>query len=169
MCPAASVAKLIASRQGAMMMLVMSNGRTMKFTPERLEQIKNLVERGKKREEIAEIIGVTLGSLQVTCSRLGISLRPPRFHVINGAPKPPEQPRQIAATMQNSQPLERPTLAIGTRYRGQERMIDVPLNSEMMGQLALEAQLRGVTIGELVIEVIVAVLKKDFFETVLRK
>jgi len=38
-----------------------------------------------------------------------------------------------------------------------------------LGQLALEAQLRGVTIGELVIEVIVAVLKKDFFETVLRK
>ena len=54
-------------------------GRTMKFTPERIEQIKNLVERGMRREEIATIIGVTVGSLQVTCSRLGISLRPPRF------------------------------------------------------------------------------------------
>src|SRR5262249_58810787 len=32
------------------------------------------------------------------------------------------------------------------RYRGQERMIDVPLNSEVMEQLALEAQLRGMTI-----------------------
>jgi hypothetical protein len=52
-----------------------SNGRPIKFTPERLEQIRNLVERGIKREEIAETIGVTLGSLQVTCSRLGISLR----------------------------------------------------------------------------------------------
>src|SRR5262249_22520380 len=135
-------------------------GRRVKFTPERPEQIKNLVERGKKREEIAEIIGVTVGSLQVTCSRLGISLRPPRSHVIKGAPRPAEQPRQ---------PLERPTLAIRARYRGQARMIDVPLNSEMMGQLALEAQLRGVTISELVTEVIVAVLKKDFFETVLRK
>jgi hypothetical protein len=48
-------------------------------------------------------------------------------------------------------------------------MIDVPLNSEVMEQLALEAQLRGMMIGELVTEVIVAVLKKDFFETVLRK
>ena len=46
-----------------------------KYTPERIEQIKNLVERGKPREEIAELIGVTVGSLQVTCSRLGISLR----------------------------------------------------------------------------------------------
>ena len=30
------------------------------------------------REEIAETIGVTLGSLQVTCSKHGISLRRPR-------------------------------------------------------------------------------------------
>jgi hypothetical protein len=50
-------------------------GRPIKFTPERVQQIRNLVERGKSREEIAELIGVTLGSLQVTCSRLGISLR----------------------------------------------------------------------------------------------
>ena len=30
--------------------------------PERIEQIKNLVEHGKRREEIAELIGVTVGS-----------------------------------------------------------------------------------------------------------
>jgi hypothetical protein len=36
------------------------------------------VERGKSREEIADLIDVTVGSLQVTCSRLGISLRQPR-------------------------------------------------------------------------------------------
>ena len=52
-------------------------GGPTKFTPERIQQIRNLVERGKSREEIAELIGVTLGSLQVTCSRLGISLRRP--------------------------------------------------------------------------------------------
>ena len=55
-------------------------GRQVKFTPERIEQIKNLVERGKRREEIAELIGVTVGSLQVTCSRLGISLRRPSIN-----------------------------------------------------------------------------------------
>ena len=55
--------------------LTNSRGRQIKFTPERLQQIRNLVERGKSREEIAELIGVTVGSLQVTCSRLGISLR----------------------------------------------------------------------------------------------
>src|SRR6516165_6718733 len=52
-----------------------TRGRQIKFTPERLQQIRNLVERGKSREEIAELIGVTVGFLQVTCSRLGISLR----------------------------------------------------------------------------------------------
>lgn len=57
-----------------------SRGRQIKFTPERIQQIKNLVERGKCREEIAELIGVTVGSLQVTCSRLGISLRRPTFN-----------------------------------------------------------------------------------------
>jgi hypothetical protein len=46
-------------------------GRGIKFTPERIQQIRNLVERGKSREEIAELIGVTVGSLQVTCSKLG--------------------------------------------------------------------------------------------------
>jgi hypothetical protein len=57
-----------------------NSGRQIKFTPERIQQIKNLVERGKRREDIAELIGVTVGSLQVTCSRLGISLRRPTFN-----------------------------------------------------------------------------------------
>ena len=47
-----------------------TRGRQIKFTPERLEQIRNLVERGKSREEIAESIGVTVGSLQVTCFKV---------------------------------------------------------------------------------------------------
>jgi hypothetical protein len=50
-------------------------GRRIKFTPERVQQIRNLVERGKSRGEIAELIGVTVDSLQVTCSKLGINLR----------------------------------------------------------------------------------------------
>src|SRR6266568_4058981 len=59
-------------------------GGRIKVTPERIQQIKNLVERGKSREEIAELIGVTVGSLQVTCSRFGISLRLRRPTLNNG-------------------------------------------------------------------------------------
>jgi Helix-turn-helix domain of resolvase len=57
---------------------VLTRRRQKKFTPERIQQIKNLVEQGTSREKIAELIGVTVGSLQVTCSRLGISLRRPK-------------------------------------------------------------------------------------------
>jgi len=61
-------------------MTTQSRERPVKFTPERIQQIKNLVARSKSREEIAELIGVTVDSLQVTCSRLGISLRRPTFN-----------------------------------------------------------------------------------------
>src|SRR5215471_17708838 len=63
---------------------ILPRGRQTKFTPERIQQIRNLVERGKSREEIADLIGVTLGSLQVTCSRLGVSLRRPIFNTGTG-------------------------------------------------------------------------------------
>ena len=58
----------------------MTNGspsarRGRKFTPEAIDKIKELVAQGASREEIASLLGVTVGSLQVTCSRLGISLR----------------------------------------------------------------------------------------------
>ena len=59
-------------------------GKQSKFTPTNIQQIINLVERGKSREEIAEIIGVTPGTLAVTCSRLKISLRGPRFDLGTG-------------------------------------------------------------------------------------
>ena len=47
----------------------LNRGRPTRFTPERIQQVRNLVERGKSQDEIAEIIGVTTASLQVTCSK----------------------------------------------------------------------------------------------------
>jgi len=69
-------------RNGRNIQRPLISGGATKFTPERIQQINNLVERGKSREEIAELIGVTVGSLAVTCSKLGISLR--RRMVNNG-------------------------------------------------------------------------------------
>ena len=89
----------------------------VKFTPERIEQIKNLVERGKRREEIAELIGVTVGSLQVTCSRLGISLRhPTRQPRLKPVPTPPSEPAKAADV---------PRFAIIVRNRGEERTTEL--------------------------------------------
>jgi hypothetical protein len=53
----------------------LGRGRPIKFTPERMQQISNLVDRGKSPDQIAEVIGITTDTLQVACSKLGISLR----------------------------------------------------------------------------------------------
>jgi hypothetical protein len=58
--------------------------RRTKFTDANLRQIVNLVERGTSPSEIAEIIGVTLGTLKATCSKLHISLRRPSFDTGTG-------------------------------------------------------------------------------------
>src|ERR1700737_2498533 len=59
----------------------LGRGRPIKFTPERMQQISNLVERGKSPDQIAEIIGITTDTLQVACSKLGISLRRHTFDI----------------------------------------------------------------------------------------
>jgi hypothetical protein len=185
---------------------VLIRGRQIKFTPERIQQIKNLVERGKSREEIAELIGVTVGSLQVTCSRLGISLRRPTFNTGAGSLRR-EEPRFKVSTpallQLTTERLERharpgpaeqaqaPTpcqaqdtapwqgwakrakeagaasFAIRMQYRGEERTTELPLTQDVMGQLAFEAAFRNVTIGELIGELIAALLNKDLLQTVL--
>ena len=130
---------------------VVTRGRRLKFTPERIQQIKNLVERGKSSGEIAELIGVTVGSLQVTCSRLGISLRQPRFKTGTGplrrngsallqltkerpeqnsrsAPVDPAQaptPRQEWAKTANGAGAA--SFAIKMQYRGDVRTTELPL------------------------------------------
>ena len=186
---------------------VLTRGRQTKFTPERIQQIRNLVERGKSREEIAELIGVTLGSLQVTCSRLGVSLRRPTFNtgaglLWRGAPglkgtgnhhpddaskgvilqstkERPEQNPQSAPVEQAQTPTphqERAksmnevglaNFAIRMRYKGDERTTELPLTHDMIGQLAFEAELRNMRIGELIGELIVGMLKKNLFQAAL--
>src|SRR5262245_29499077 len=73
-------------------------GRQSKFTPDKIRQIINLVERGKSREEIAEMVGVTVGTLQVTCSKLGISLRRPTFDTATGLLRRDQRPASAPHT-----------------------------------------------------------------------
>ena len=185
---------------------VLARGRQTKFTPERIQQVKNLVERGRSREEIADLIGVTLGSLQVTCSRLGVSLRRPTFNIgtgllrrsepgPNGKPlgggsnsgplqltkEPPEQNSQSAPVEQAQIPTphqERTkrmnevglaNFSIRMRYKDEERTTELPLTHDMISQLAFEAELRNMRIGELIGELMVAMLKKDLFQAVLEQ
>jgi hypothetical protein len=177
---------------------LLNRGRPKKFTPEKIQQIRNLVERGRSRDEIAEMIGVTTGTLQVTCSKLGISLRRPTFDVgagllrpryqKNGSPNqsgsPPESSEIECAERAHAAPEppigeEARSAAVGTRrkvkdgipaafairmqYKGQERSTVISLDKEMIAQLAIEAEIRGMQIGELVTALIRAIVNKDLF------
>ena len=133
-----------------------SRGRPVKFTPERIQQIKNLVERSKSREEIAELIGVTVDSLQVTCSRLGVSLRRPTFNSGLVSLRRNE-PRLDQVHTPRSGPLGKPaneagaaSFAIKMQYRGEERVTELPLTQDMITQLAVEAAFRSVPICDLI-------------------
>ncbi len=180
-------------------------GRPIKFTPERIQQIRNLVERGKSREEIAELIEVTVGSLQVTCSKLGISLRRPRLD--NGIrllprgkpvpsdgrttpdlscdvsvplqpigegsrqdsqPGPPEQTRYT--TPHQGRPKAKEVdfaLTLTMHYKGEERTTELALTQLAIGQLALEAGLRDMRIGEFISELVTGTVQKNLFQRVL--
>src|SRR6516162_6203663 len=157
-------------------------------------------ERAEKRSP--SLIGMTVGSLQVTCSRLGISLRRPvvfnngmgllrRGGTHNGtstytASRRGGVPPISGQPQQNSQsgPLEQPqattpheerartgemgtNLALRMKYRAYERTGELPLTQDMIWQLAFEAQFRNMSIGELVGELLIAIMKRDLFQHVL--
>jgi hypothetical protein len=129
----------------------------VKFTPQVIEQIKGLVAAGIRRDEIANRVGVTVGSLQVTCSRLGISLR--RIILTNGSERhtldvhgrtiPTPGSVGIAHVREQkevSQPVARAThlanFAVMMRHKGKEKATDLPLPSAAIEVLALEAMWR---------------------------
>jgi hypothetical protein len=56
------------------MVRVRKRGRSTRFTDEVLDNIRQWVAEGIGREKIAKRLGTTPGSLQVSCSRKGISL-----------------------------------------------------------------------------------------------
>ena len=143
------------------------SGRSLKFTPERIQQIKNLVERGTGRDEIAALIGVTVGSLAVTCSRLGISLRRPKLN--NGVNV--LQRRRPVSTLLKREPThmkpDEAKFALILQYNGRECTTELPLSPDKIGILALEGEFRGMSISAFISELITSTVKNDLFRQVL--
>ena len=123
------------------------------FTPERITQIKNLIEQGKTRAQVAELIGTSVASLAVTCSRLGISLRPYgrdlTRYLGNGKLK-------LLSQIENDLSI---TLTI--HYKGREQTVDLPISRELFGQIAIEASMKNVTAGEMIVKLIQHALEND--------
>jgi hypothetical protein len=159
-----------------------AKGIRVKFTPQVIENIKEFVAQGISRDEIANRLGVTLGSLQVTCSRMGISLR--RIILPNGSGRHTADVRGripapgsvgIAHTREQkevSQPAARTapsaTFAVTIRDRGKEQTSEIPLPSPAIEVLTLEAMSRDLNIAELIGQVLVATIKKDMIQKILR-
>jgi hypothetical protein len=174
--------------------LLTISSRPLRVTPERIGQIKNLVERGYSREEIAELLNLSVDSLQVACSRFGISLR--RAVLGNGVglrqrsgqigaglnhgsdnstssqPPLPQQEedlhhlRQIHAAAQHRE-ADSALFTIRIRYKGEERTTELPLTKAVIDRLALEADLHHVRIDELVSKLIIKTMKKGLLQLVL--
>ena len=134
--------------------------RPTKFTPERIQQIKDLVARGMACEEIATLVGVTVGTLKVTCSRLGISLRRPRSRT--GL-------LPLRATTRVPPSTNTATFSICVRYNGKEQSSELPLTPAMVGQLALEASSRDQKISDLAKDLLQEVTKKGLIDEVLKE
>jgi hypothetical protein len=136
-----------------------AHGRQSKFTPERIQQIRELIARGETCEAIAARIGVTVGTLKVTCSRLGISLRRPRVKLL------PATATKRVRTAGSANAV----FTIRMKYNGKEQETVLPLTPEMVSQLALEASARDQRIGELAKDLLQAVTKKGLFDKVLKE
>ena len=158
-------------------------GKPVKFTPEAIEKIKVLVAQGVGRQEIANLLGVTVGSLQVTCS-FGVSLRrnilhsgtTPHLRDPNGRAIPPQGSVGVAYARETEEVSQKivangaasTKISITMRYRGKEISSDLPLTSGAISDLALIATLRHLSMAELVGQVLAGAIKKDMIEKILR-
>jgi len=151
-------------------------GRRVKFTAQVIKNIKDFLAEGISRDEIANRLGVTVGSLQVTCSRLGISLR--RITSPNGSRRHTADVRPGAvgiAHVREQKGVSQPEACaapvgkfeIVMRHQGKEQTTDIPLSLAAIEVLALEATWRDLAIAELLGQILAAAINKDMIHKVL--
>ena len=153
-----------------------------KFTPQAVQKIKELVAKGVSRDEIANQLDVTVGSLQVTCSRLGISLRRNQnglaCYTLDGRGAIPargsigivdlhvHKPGEVSQAAAHDAPLAKCALMMS--HQGKELATNIPLTSRAIEGLALEATFQDLGIIQLLGQMLVAAIKKDIIDEILR-
>jgi hypothetical protein len=144
--------------------------RATKFTPANIQKIKDFVAQGISREEIAKFLDVTVGSLQVTCSRLGISLRrhndaarirvESRAFVSNG--------RVYAGHLQRELD-SRARFQLVLQSQGKEVTTEIAIAASDVGRLGLEASAQDLGLTDLMSQVLTQALKKGLIQEILGK
>jgi hypothetical protein len=120
------------------------------------------VAEGISRERIAKLIDVSVGSLQVTCSRLGISLRRSGTRCARVLSGP--NPLPMVGHMQTGTHFQIILERDGTR-----RTTELPLTNSDIGRLALEAEARNMSMAQLLTAIATMAVKKDLIEEILRE
>jgi hypothetical protein len=138
-----------------------------KFTPDNIARIKEWVARGFSRDEVANRLHVTVGSLQVTCSKLGISLRKKSLTKDNGAIAYglPQRSIEHAPEAAHSAQVK---FALLLKTQNRQAAFDLPLRADLIKQLALEASMRGQSVADLIGKILSQVLQKDLVGELLR-
>jgi hypothetical protein len=142
-------------------------GRASKFTSQAIEKIKEMVAQGVNREEIAQLLDVTVGSLQVTCSRLGISLRRPRMRYSSYERLKLQLPDAGSKVEVVEKARPKGKVAITMQQGDVLRTIDVPLSNKAIGELALLASLREVGLVELIAQILSGAIDKGLVGKIL--
>jgi hypothetical protein len=115
-----------------------------------------MVAQGLSRQEIAQRLDVTVGSLQATCSKLGVSLGRPRMRY----------PSSEVGLIEKGSRLK-VKIAITIQRGDQLRTLDVPLSNKAIGELALLASLREVGLVELIAQILSGAVERDLVERML--
>ena len=143
-------------------------GRQRKFTPENITRIKNWVAQGVGREELANRLGVTVGSLQVTCSRLGISLRKNTLTKGNGTiAHELAQPSIEHATA--AAQLAQAKFSLLLKRQNTQVTFDLHLRAGLIEQLVLHASVRGESVVDLIGKILSQVIQKDLVDELLHQ
>jgi hypothetical protein len=142
----------------------------VKFTPANLQKIKEWVAQGMGRDDIARSLDVTIGSFQVTCSRLGISLRKrdnsPRDR--GGSRTFVSNNTAYRAHLQRERDSQA-KFQLVLQSQGAAQTIDLPFTASEVGRLGLEATAQNLGLTELMGQVLTQAIKKGLIQEILDK
>jgi hypothetical protein len=137
-----------------------------KFTPNNIARIKEWVAQGVCRDDIANRLEVTVNSLQVTCSKLGLSLR--KRSLANGAIPPVGVVQRSTENIRHVDDSARLKCKLLIQKQGKQAEFELPLHQGLMEQLALEASVRGQSVISLIGTIVSQVVRKDLVAELLR-
>jgi hypothetical protein len=135
-----------------------------KFTPDNIARVKDWVAKGVGRGEIANRLEVTVGSLQVTCSKLGISLR----RKSNGTISPHSEIQRSIEHAPEGTHSAQAKFTLLLKAQNRQVAFDLPLHEGLLAQLALEASVRGQSVVDLIGTILSQVVRKDLVGELLR-